>query len=109
MDYDVWQVIIPGALTLTGVTFTALVSRRKVDTDGNLGMIAILQAERTTAIAAAKDEATEKDKHKARADRAEARAKRKETLAWRYHQQLLRAGIEPDPCWPTDETAKVTA
>jgi hypothetical protein len=93
MDYDVWQVIIPGALTLTGVTFTALVSRRKVDTDGNLGMIAILQAERT----------------KARADRAEARAKRKETLAWRYHQQLLRAGIEPDPCWPTDETAKVTA
>jgi uncharacterized protein YifE (UPF0438 family) len=101
VNQALWGVILPSALALTGVVFTALVGKRKNAGDERLQFIAVLQAERAASDGRA-------DKAEARLERAERRARRHETLAWRYHQQLLRAGLEPDPTWPTQETEKVT-
>lgn len=96
-----WEIVISAGLALSGVTLTALVSRRKNTTDGALGFVAVLQAERATAVAAA-------ERAEDRLERAERARRRFEILSWKYHQQLSRAGIEPDPSWPTVETPKVT-
>jgi hypothetical protein len=94
MDAAFWGVIIPSGLALAGVTFTALVSRRKNDADNQLGFIAVLQAELATTEAQARLDAS--------------RARRYEQLAWKYHQLLLRSDLEPIPVWPTGEQEKVT-
>jgi hypothetical protein len=95
MSAALWGVIIPSALAFAGVGLTALVSRRKNNTDTQLGFIAVLQAELATTEAQARRDAS--------------RARRYEQLAWKYHQLLLRSDLEPIPAWPTGEQEKVTA
>lgn len=95
MTAALWGVIIPSALAFAGVGLTALVSRRKNNGDTQLGFIAVLQAELATTEAQARRDAS--------------RARRMETLAFRYYQQLLRSSTEPIPPWPTGEQEKVTA
>jgi hypothetical protein len=102
VNQALWGVILPSSLALAGVSLTAWVSRRKNTTDGHLGFIAVLQAERAASDGRA-------DKAEARLERESASRRRAQVLAWRYHQQLLRAGLEPDPTWPTEETERITA
>jgi hypothetical protein len=100
VNQALWGVILPSALALDRCRLHGprRVPRKNAG-DERLGSSPSLQAERAASDGRA-------DKAEARLERAERRARRHETLAWRYHQQLLRAGLEPDPTWPTQETRR---
>jgi len=88
MAPSIWTFIVPAALGLGGVVFTALTAKRKNNGDLSMQMLTVVMRER---------------------DSAERDAKRWEDYAWKLWRLLQGAGVEA-PAWPsTDEQPKVAA